>query len=309
MNAPIIPQTNLQSGEKLLHFAPPMKGLVYEPEDRTDKKGKLVKKTILPWRSIGMPKLNGIRMRWIPQYQALFTNSGIKVGSMDHVVEQIMATKFMKYLPLDGEAYNHEAYVAGLPFQEINGRARRKKTDDETRELKFNIFDFAEFNETQLLKIKRLRMIEQLMEDVEPTVGDDLVRVPYAELSMSEIAPYNAEALRLGYEGIMICHPHHVYVSGKGGWMWKWKPAYDQEYKFVRLVPALEGRNMATFAAIEVMMDNGKTFCLSGISDDMRKKLFKNPPAPGTPITVEYGDKSADDVPIFPRFKDVRWDQ
>jgi hypothetical protein len=106
----------------------------------------------------------------------------------------------------------------------------------------------------------------------------------------------------------MISDRFGIYTTGKGKWMWKFKPIYDAEFAFVRLVPALEGRNLATFAAIELRMDDGQTFTCSGISDEIRAKLFKNPPAVGAPVTIEYGDMFESGVPIFPRYKDVRYD-
>jgi len=65
---------------------------------------------------------------------------------------------------------------------------------------------------------------------------------------------------------------------------------------------------MSTFAAMELRMDDGQIFTCSGFDDVTRLKLFKNPPKPDTPITIEYGDLSDTGVPIFPRYKDIRYD-
>ena len=65
---------------------------------------------------------------------------------------------------------------------------------------------------------------------------------------------------------------------------------------------------MKTFAAIELMMEDGQIFTCSGISDKRRMEIFKNPPAVEAPITIEFGDWSDTGIPIFPRYVDERFD-
>ena len=283
-------------------YIPAMKGLDYETMNK--KTCKKVKAK-LPEQLVLMPKLNGIRVRWDVEAKCLRTNNGIMVQSCDHVVEQILATKWVKHLPIDGEMYHHDHDT--FSFSYINGKVRRKASSPETKFLQFHIFDVALFGDLDFSKLKRLQLIEKMFQ-AEENLGANLIRVPCVTGDASRVEPYFRECLIDQYEGIMISDATHAYMTGKGKWMWKWKPCYDAEYGFIRLVPALEGRNLSTFASIELRMDDGQTFCCSGLSDDTRAKLFKNPPEPGTPVTIEFGDKSDTGVPIFPRYKDIRYD-
>lgn len=255
-----------------------------------------------------MPKLNGIRVVWDVMQQCLRTNNGIMVQSCDHVVREILATKWMQHLPLDGEMYHHdhEAYS----FSYINGKVRRKQSNEETEFLQFHIFDLAMFGNRDFNKLQRLELVEKMFkaEAMKDTLGEHLVRVPYEQGDASRLQSYFRECLANKYEGLMASDEYGICTSGKGRWMYKHKPVHSAEYKFVRLVPALEGRNLSTFASIELQMDDGNTFCCSGITDERRAEIFKNSPAVGAMITVEFGDKSDNNVPIFPRYVDERHD-
>jgi len=286
------------------NYRKPMKGLVFEPESKIDNSGKKVKATNLPEEVAYMPKLNGVRIRWDVIHQCFRTNSGAMVKSCDHLVEQVRYTKHMKHMPVDGESYNHDGSIS---FQEINGLTRRQYSNSESEVLQFHIFDIAIYDDKRFPKVARLRMIEKLFE-VE-SIGSGLVRVPYEIGPAASVDQVFHQHLAQRYEGIMISDPASIYTEGKGKWMYKWKPVFDAEFKFLGFEYATEGRNVGMFAALRLQMEDGTEFCCSGISDDKKRKLLSNPPAAGTPMTIEFGDKSKDGVPIFPRFKDVRWDQ
>jgi len=286
------------------NYVQAMKGLTYEPIERIAA-GKKIKKTVLPTELVFMPKLNGIRVRWDVESQCLRTNNGIMVQSCDHIVKQILATRWMKHLPIDGEMYHHDhdAYT----FSYINGKVRRKSSSAETEFLQFHIFELAMFGNADFDKAKRLQLIEKLFQ-AEENLGEHLIRVSYKHGYSFDVESYFRECLKDKYEGIMISDRSGIYTTGKGKWMWKFKPVHSAEHKFVRLVPALEGRNMKTFAAIELMMEDGQIFTCSGISDKRRMEIFKNPPAVEAPITIEFGDWSDTGIPIFPRYVDERFD-
>lgn len=284
-----------------------MKGLDFEPVERIDNKGKKVKQTVLPKSIVYAPKLNGVRILWQVDDQCFRTNNGNLVRSCDHLVEQVRATRYLKYYPLDGEAYHHdhERYT----FSYLNGKVRRQASSAETEFIQFHIFELAMHGITES-KVKRLRLLQEMfhMEDRDNTLGTHLIRVPYEIGDPGHRTPYYHKCLADKYEGIMLSDATANYQTGKGKWMWKWKPEHSAEYKFVRLVPALEGRNVNTFASIELMMEDGQTFTCAGISDERKLKILANPPAPGSPITVEFGDWSNTGIPIFPRYVDERYD-
>jgi len=284
-------------------FKKPMKGLDFEPVDRIDNAGKKVRASRLPEKIVVMPKLNGVRIRWDVIHQCFRFNSGIMVGSCDHLVEQIRATQHMRYLPVDGEAYTHDPAIS---FSTINGLARRKKSSKETEVLEFHCFEIALYEHLHT-KIERLTYIEKMFQ-YEPDMPG-LQRVPWTVVDKSKVDAVFRLHLECRYEGIMICDPDYQYMEGKGEWMWKYKPVYDAEFGFVGFEYATEGRNVGMFAALVLAMPDGRTFTCAGIGDKTKQELLANPPAKGTPMTIEYGDLSDTGIPIFPRFKAVRYDQ
>lgn len=245
-------------------------------------------------------------MRWDIKSQCLRTNNGNKIYSCNHIVAEINALG-LAHLPLDGEAYWHGPEYS---FSYLNGKVRRKQSSAETAFLQYHIFDLARYGES-ISKFARLSQLLDLFSDPIVKGSKTLFLVPYNTTSGdSESVDLSFEkALNGGYEGIMICDPCSSYMEGKGKWMWKHKPVYDAEFAFDGFEYAAEGRNVGTFAAIRLKMVDGRTFTCSGINDDMKQQLLSSPPPKWQPITVEYGDLSDTGVPIFPRFKAVRYDQ
>jgi len=290
---------------KDLDFKKSMKGLDFEPIDHLNNKGKLVKATKLPSQVVVMPKLNGVRMRWNPTKEALYTNNGNRVGSCDHIVGQIMANEELRKWPLDGESYWHGPEYT---FSYINGKTRRKQSSKETEFLQFHIFDLALYDYASMEKLNRLEFIKKMFG--QGSVGNKLLRVPYGVLAPADIPQAFKATLEKGYEGVMIFNPTAPYTEGKqAGTAWKWKPTHSREDAFVGFEYATEGRNVGTFAAIRLRMEDGQEFTCAGISDDRKLALLKNPPHVGEPCTIEFGDLSDSGVPIFPRFVDTRWDE
>lgn len=275
-------------------FKKPMKGLDFNPA-----------RIKLPDEILVMPKLNGVRIRWDVTHQCFRFNSGLMVQSCDHLVERVRQSEKLRWLPLDGEAYNHDQAIS---FSTINGLARRKQSSAETEVLQLHLFDIAAYG-APYTKVRRMEVIERLFDEELVMQGASIQQVPWALYAPTDIDRVFKQCLADRYEGIMIADPEARYTEGKGKWMWKHKSVHSAEYGFVGFVYATEGRNVGTFASIELMMDDGRTFNCAGISDDTKVKLLKDTPAPGTPITVEYGDLSDTGVPIFPRYVDVRYDQ
>lgn len=285
-------------------FIKSMKGLDYEPRDRTDSKGKKVRATQLPSDIIVAPKLNGVRMRWDVDNRIFRFNSGIPVGSCDHLVEQMLQTKVLKKFPVDGEAYHHDH--VRYPFSYLNGKSRRKASSEETEFMQFHVFDLAIFDNPEYTKLKRLLNIAAMFNA--DSIGSHIKRVPYTRTTPDKVPELFQHCLNNQYEGIMISDTLALYQSGKGKWMWKFKPLHDAEFAFQGFEFTDEGRNVGTFAALILAMPDGRVFTAAGISDEEKLRLLADPPAIGDPITIKYGDVSNTGIPIFPRYKAPRYD-
>lgn len=270
-------------------YPPPMKGKVYAPD-----------KTKLPEKVIIMPKLNGVRMRWDVAGQCLRTNNGNVVKSCDHIVDEIIRQK-LNYIPLDGEAYNHSSEYS---FSFLNGKSRKNKTTEETKFLQYHIFDVVD----EKAKLDRLNGLVSYFNNL-PYTQRYLFRVPFILEDVRNIQMHMRIALERRFEGIMIFDPATPYMHGRSNRVWKYKPFFDREDSFDGFEYTTEGRNKDTFASIRLKMEDGRTYTCSGISDGERKRLIENPPKIGAKITVEYGDLSDTGVPIFPRFKSVKFDE
>ena len=275
-------------------FKKPMKGLDFNPA-----------RTKLPDEILVMPKLNGVRIRWDVTHQCFRFNSGLMVQSCDHLVERVRQSEKLRYLPLDGEAYNHDTAIS---FSTINGLARRKQSSADTEVLQLHLFDIAAYG-APYSKVRRMEIIERLFDEELAMQGASIQQVPWALYAPADIDRVFKQCLADRYEGIMIADPEARYTEGKGKWMWKWKPVEDREESFDGFEYATEGRNVETFASIRLKMKDGRTFTCAGISDEEKRRLLASPPEIGAPITIEYGALSDTGVPIFPRYKGVRHDE
>ena len=242
------------------------------------------------------PKLNGIRAKWHPELKALITRNGNPVLSCNHIIEQL------KTLP-DGIGYDGELYLEGIPFQELNGAIRRQK--QQFTDCQFIMFDIetpGTFKErasqmADILGANKLTHIKRVQTG--PQVG---------------IEAQFYRFLTEGYEGIILRERDSLYVDGRKGQILKYKPVFDMEATLVGLEPTAS-KHAATFGALLLQIPGStRVFTCSGLSDKDRAAIHKawttkwRDQATLVPITVEYGALSTDGVPIFPRFKSIRWD-
>ncbi len=240
------------------------------------------------------PKLNGIRAIWNPDRQALFTRNGKKIRSVPHIVAELKRHE-LGHLPLDGEIYRHDS-----SFQVINGLAARHRGSDETEVLQFHVFDIAQAG---MPATARLEMVSKL------TVGRYVRVVESQQTNDLEVIQAVYEGyLGQGYEGIMLRLAERDYRSGRSHFMYKMKPVFDLEATLIGFAPAKAGScNESTFGSLILRLDSGQVFNCAGLSAAERLHLA-DVAEKGCRITVAYGAMSEAGVPLFPRYKGIRWD-
>jgi ATP-dependent DNA ligase len=250
------------------------------------------------------PKYNGIRALWY-HGDGLYTRGGHLITSVPHIVAGLEL--FFPTTNLDGELYHPTVH-----FNDINGAARRIEPTSNSLKLEYHVFDRLiegisqqnrlAFNKHWLAKLPKDSFIK---------------RVP-----TNEVTPGHLDfALRLylsqGFEGMVVRAPDAYYRPGRHvGNLWAIKPVYEVEAMFLGFLPPGEDTSLhqSTFGSLLLKLPgNGRTFSCSGINEDERERLWNDPPEEGTWITVKFGAWSSDHpdkaVPLFPRFKCIRWDK
>jgi ATP-dependent DNA ligase len=250
------------------------------------------------------PKLNGVHANWDPESGRLYTRNGRHVSCMPGAVKEIKASLFHRY-PLEGEIYYH-----GMPFQKINGLARKGVPCSQTSVLQFHAFDVpleGVPNKERFEMISGAKETEHFR--IVPTTllglsGSDLSQ----QLKERAIEHYSAFLVQ-GYEGMIVRDPEAFYAVDKTGpWISKIKPVYDLEARLIGFNPAENGsKNETMFGSLLLELDNGTRFNCSGLTRKDRAALWAKQPI-GALVTVEYGAISEAGTPVFPRFKDIRWD-
>lgn len=248
------------------------------------------------------PKFNGIRALWHPG-QGLFTRGDHLITSVPHI-ENALKELFPR-TPLDGELYHRT-----IPFNKINGAARRKIHNNVSLNLEYHIFDKLNVDE---LQGARLNFLDSEI----PSPHRWLKKAPCFNTRPTSLARNLESLLAKGFEGIIIRAPRAVYCSGRHvGNLWAVKPVFEIEVMFIGYLPPGDETSLHsdTFGSLLLKLPgNGRTFSCSGINESERSSLWENPLEEGTWITIKFGAWSHDNpekaVPLYPRFKCVRWDK
>jgi ATP-dependent DNA ligase len=249
------------------------------------------------------PKYNGIRALWYHN-NGLHTRNDNAVSSVPHIVEEL--EQFFPSTDLDGELYHPTMH-----FNDINGASRRIEPTSNSLKLEYHIFDQPIKN---IMQLDRLKLNEERLSEVPGSS-------PLKEVFFTPTTPGHLDyMLRLylsqGFEGMVVRAPLAPYREGRHvGNLWAVKPVYEIEAMFLGFLPPGDNTllHSDTFGSLLLKLpSNGRTFSCSGITENERVKLWETPPEEGTLITVKFGAWSHSNpekaVPLFPRFKCLRWD-
>ena len=250
------------------------------------------------------PKFNGIRALWY-HGDGLNSRGGHLITSVPHVVARLET--FFPDTNLDGELY-----YPTMPFNDINGAVRRITPTSNSMRLEYHVFDRLVKDVTQQNRLHLNKAnLAQFSDD------SFIKEAPFFQTTPGHLDYMLRLYLSQGFEGMVVRAPEAYYRPGRHvGNIWAIKPVYEIEAMFLGFLPPGEETSLHqdTFGSLLLKLPgNGRTFSCSGINEDERVRLWNDPPEEGTWITVKFGAWSSDHpnkaVPLFPRFKCLRWDK
>lgn len=266
-------------------------------------------------RAVGQPKLDGLRLTvgnrfvpggYVPGEFEMLTRKGETyhvphlIDPCNELLEKVNELVDGRCIALDGEAYIH-----GMPLQQIVSRAK-KYHPGKTEELEFHLFDLVipgmPFKE-------RFDVLERALvsNDHESLSLVEYVTIPNHETLLE----YHGKWTECGYEGAMIRHIDSEYgIAQRSPNLFKYKEFYDDEFLIVDVWEDNNGNAMFTLEAFDGQTLSCKDHVVDGTyrfnctpkrPHTIRKAMLRNRDQYiGKWITVKYQDLTDDYVPSFP---------
>ena len=266
-------------------------------------------------------KLDGVRVITIVYPSgavSMFSRNGKELVNFPHIAKQISkhAIFFQEPVVLDGE-------VMSSSFQDLMKQVHRK-SDVTSDDAVLNLFDILTLKDFQAglsprTQIERSTWLKQWytplaehMPNVD-VVGQVLLNLDTPQ-GYQEFVDINTQAIKGGYEGIMIKDPAAGYETKRSVAWLKQKP-YIEVTLEVRNVEEGTGKNAGRLGALVCEgTDDGKSITVnvgSGLTDDMRNSIW----ADTSSVVGQLVEVRADAVTQnqdgtyslrFPRFKGFR---
>lgn len=253
-------------------------------------------------------KIDGIRA--ITSHTSLgiirLSRSNSPIPFMDHLDQECY--QLLSYLPM-GTILDGELYKLGMEFGDISGRCSvgRKDRHPNSQELEYWIFDII--TEQPMSYSDRYNLLCEAYNQCNNISKLILMPVFTCYGNMNSIEEHLTEAMRLGYEGLMIKNPTANYVHGRTSNILKVKKFFDEE---AIIVSVTSGSGTEDGCALFILYDGitNKQFPVRPQGTfDQRRYWFNNPHTViGRFYTFKYfGKRVAGQLPRFPigvRFRD-----
>jgi ATP-dependent DNA ligase len=267
------------------------------------------------------PKLDGVRcIIYLKNKDDInsvvaYTRTKKIFPSIDYIKELLypFLKKFYKKtsLYLDGELYKH-----GKSLQEISGDSRNEK---EKKDNEYHIYDCFYPDEMDMPFNDRHSLLDKFNSEINN-------KIKYVKEVPTFLVENKAEAnkkykdfIKQEYEGAMLRNINGVYVGNpdkattRSNDLVKMKPSFTDEFKCVNYTEGKRGKDKG--AVIWICENNGIQFNVTPKETyDERYELYKeclknfNKKYYGRLLTVEYQDKSEDDIPLRAKaigFRDI----
>ncbi len=205
----------------------------------------------------------------------LYSRNG-KIFHNFHHIEKALSKPEYNDIVFDGEVMSDD-------FQALMKQVYRKsgaKTDDAYLAL-FDILPLSEFNQgksklTSIERKKELKKLSKTFENVIKLVDYEIINFDDKD-GQDKFSIMNKEALKKGFEGLMI-KPNDNYYESKRSHAWlKIKPFIEVTLKIIDIQEGT-GKHAGKLGAFSVEgSDDGKFFSLSvgsGLTDDEREKYW-----------------------------------
>lgn len=279
-------------------------------------------------------KLDGFRC-YITK-DGMFSRTHHQILSCPHIFQELKFL-FLHYptLVLDGELYSHELKD---DFNKVASLISRTKNIDESflkntaNNIQYHIFDTfftdkrTESYSTRLNDLHYSDTENIFNEPFRPKIKSEkkavLVSVILTEVkscyivkqtlvnSFKEIEDYLNEAMKDGYEGVMLRNPNMLYEEGRSSNLIKYKRFQDSEYKVIDIQDGI-GNHYGQASIIICETLNGTQFSAGtgkGWDEAAKRDLFLNKEKYiGKNATIVYQDLTPDEqVPRFGKLKAFR---
>jgi DNA ligase-1 len=246
------------------------------------------------------PKLNGVRCLANmvngskPEY---ISRKNKRYETLDHLTEPLMALA-MTDVAWDGEIYNH-----GWNFAKILQRVKKLRPD--SNQLQYWIYDVIEEN---ALDFQDRNTLIKVVLGPKGKRNGPLIIVPTIKVnSEDEIRKIHDEWVKLGFEGAIVRNAKGKYKKGlvRSYDIQRFKDFHDAEFKIIggkAEEVQLEDESWVNCIVFECETEDGKTFFVRPKGDvASRARMFDDlDKLIGKDLTVRYGEKSEDNIPIFP---------
>jgi DNA ligase-1 len=264
------------------------------------------------------PKLDGIRV--IAQIEKnaqnttvhLYSRLGKPFSFLDNIRNSIkLMLQSNQNLVIDGELYSHE-----LPFNQISGAVRTKKTKSTIDHLlELWIFDVIDLSDPKMSYKKRMELLKQLESNYNKFGGQPNLHFVYYDLcnDHKSIETFHNNYVEKGFEGIMCRNLDGPYLQkNRSNDLLKYKQFEDDEFIISNAKPGVGTENGAI--VFECTCDAGVFDVRPRGSIDKRREMYLNKNKYiGKKLTVRYqphtnqADQAADTgIPRFPVGIDIR---
>lgn len=271
-------------------------------EFNTDAKGNIKPMLAVPYNENKIefpcyiqPKFDGVRcLVHEVDGEVLITSRNGKPYNIPRLKK--WAEENRKYLPLDGELYNHKE----LTFQEIISAV--KKVSPLTDKIHYVVYDIPTEGLTFEQRLQRLKKFgEKLKPDAPVSICPTMDVLIHAHLDM-----YHNEFVKLGYEGAIIRNKRGAYEFGfRSNDLIKMKKFDEEDFKIIDVVEAT-GRDEGT--AIFVCECDGGVFSVKPQGTRLVRAMLlkKRDELIGKLLSVQYQGLTDGGMPRFPSGKVIR---
>ncbi len=239
-------------------------------------------------------KLDGVRILSIINVQnnsvTQYTRSGIETNKFPHIVNMLtdMIPYLNKSIVLDGE-------ILSGSFQELMEEFNKK--DANTSSTKLGLFDIIPYDDfiigkCDISQIDRHSILSNMSGIIQSVSDGGVYVIPKTEVDLdtdegiNEMTEFFNNAVKAGFEGIMIKNPDSPYEGRKTSHWLKWKPSIsvtlrvvdiekggdDSEFKNTLGSLLLEGYDIVDGSPYNI-----KTSCGSGFDLLTRQQWWDNP--------------------------------
>ena len=282
----------------------PMLAHTYEPLSSKNKKNDIV------FPCYVQPKLDGLRCICYMAPNGSSNESKVvaqsRAGAYFETVEHICAELRPILLPNPGLILDGELYTADMPFEELAGVIKRKKTSEadmaRVQLVKYHIYDvvvdgdYSERHDRIVGTIPNPDKCHHL-----EAVDTRLIH------NVNEFKQAFGEYVAAGYEGIMLRNVDGLYRQNyRSHDLQKYKEFVESEYPIVGFKEA-DGRDKGTVVWV-CATDECRQFSVRprGTQEQRRQWFQDAPQHVGKLLTVIYQELSELNVPRFPVGKAIR---